>query len=62
MMIFLDYYNSIEEDEFGKKYSSNQIENVNHFIVFLARQEMLPIEEEESFDLENDIEELLNPD
>jgi len=54
-----DLLESIQEDGFEEKHTEAELESIMTFIIFLARQGVLPGEEEE---LEKDIEELLSED
>ncbi|MCK4934608.1 MAG: hypothetical protein KAR79_03385, partial [Simkaniaceae bacterium] len=57
ILLMLD---ELESGEFEKKYSSAQLEQVNEYLITLAREGILPGEFEEEITLEEDIYELMN--
>ncbi len=54
----LELIKEIELDDFEKRYSEKDLQKITDFLIFLARQGILPGEEEKAAELEGDIEEL----
>ncbi len=55
----LELLDEIESDDFEKKYSQEDLENITEYLIFLSREGLLPGEFEEAIELEEDIQELL---
>ncbi len=55
----LELLDEIESDDFEKKYSQEDLQNITEYLIFLAREGLLPGEFKEALELEEDIEELL---
>lgn len=56
----LRLFDEIESGELENKCTSQDLENVKHFVAFLAKEGVLPDDSDESLSLDHDIEELLN--
>ncbi len=57
----LHLLDDLERGELEKRCTEADLEKINHLLINLARQGILPNEAEEAFVLENDIDELLSP-
>ncbi len=55
----LSLLQDLEEGKLEKRYSAEELEKLNHFLSFLAKQGVLPNEVKEQYILQNDIEDLL---
>ncbi|MGE5196464.1 MAG: hypothetical protein ACM3JI_03945, partial [Anaerolineae bacterium] len=54
------FVEELEEGELEKRCTPQELERINHFIVFLAKEGILPDDSNEASVLEDDIEELLH--